>query len=208
MSAKRTAEVASMIRSAADRLTACQEADGGKDVAEIAEYLKGFADSLEDEAAATLVKTVSRIALSRPSSFLAGSVMAGLAIEQQAGETPGVNHGVNHGVDHGGDSGSAFLEQALALFRDSLEGKTQGEIADAGEHPLPLALAAVSIAWLLARPAGEEARGQSPEEDEKAATQAKTRPEASRDAAAVAPGGLGYLMTLSDSEEEEIDWGS
>lgn len=201
MSAKRTAEVASMIRSAADRLTASPEAAGSQDVAEIAEYLKGFADSLEDEAAATLVKTVSRIALSRPSSFLAGSVMAGLAIEQHAGEAAG--------VDHGSDSGAAFLEQALALFRDSLEGKTQGEIADAGQHPLPLALAAVSIAWLLARPAGEEARGQPQEAGEDVAAQAtKPHPEANRDAAAVAPGGLGYLMTLSDSEEEEIDWGS
>lgn len=195
----RTAEVASMIRSAADRLTASTEAAGSKDLAEIAEYLRGFADSLEDEAAATLVKTVGRIALSRPSSFLAGSVMAGLAIEQQSTEVAG--------ADHASDGGAAFLEQALALFRDSLEGKTQGEIADAGQHPLPLALAAVSVAWLLARPAGEEARTQPPEAGQEAAAPGQPRPNTQRDAA-VAPGGLGYLMTLSDSEEEQIEWGS
>lgn len=198
MNSERTAEVASMIRSAADRLTASKDA-ADKDVVEIANYLRGFADSLEDEAAAALVDAVGRIALARPSSLLAGSVMAGLAIEQQAGE--------GTGPAHGSDDGAAFLEQALALFRDSLEGKTHGEIADAGQHPLPLALAAVSIAWLLARQVGEEARPQPPAAEEEAGAHAKPRPEPHRDAA-VAPGGLGYLMTLSDSEEEQIEWGS
>lgn len=197
MNSERTAEVASVIRNAADRLTASHGTGEAEAVDQIARCLRDFADSLEDEAANTLVDAVGRIARAKPSTFLAGSVMAGLALEQAGA-----------GDDHAPapDDGAGFLEEALSLFRDSLEGKAHGEIGETGQHPLPLALAAVSIAWLLARQAGEEAGGQPPPAEGTAAG-AQPRAQPHREAA-VAPGGLGYLMTLSDEEEENIEWGS
>src|SRR5690606_24665982 len=113
--------------------------------------------------------------------------------------------------------GAGFAEQALNLLRNSLEGEVEGEIAEAGRHPPPLALAAVSIAWLLAQPetpeeSADTAGPAGPDKDAAHTATPSGEPAVSQDpvhpAPAVAPGGLGYLMTLSHEEEEQIEWGS
>lgn len=202
----RTAQVAGVIRSAADRLTSSGSGVEPEALAQIAAGLRGFADTLEEDTANVLVEAVGKIARANPSNFLAGSVMAGLALEQVE---PGSPEGAAP------RPGAGFVEQALNLLRNSLEGQAESDIAGAGRHPLPLALAAVSIAWLLAQPEPIEEQQAEPvgsDGDSAFPGPPPAVPAGPQDPVhphpAVAPGGLGYLMTLSHEEEEQIEWGS
>lgn len=181
-----TEDVAYMIREAADRLES-SHAGNEQALTGVARGLRRLAETLRDESASELMAQVERIASEGPSTLITGSVIAGFAVEE--------------GIGPQGAAPATELPAAASLLSDIAASLAATSDDTADVHPVPLVLAAASIAWLLAQPRiGQAADG---------GMRLPPRPEHHLPASsAVAPGGLGYFMTLSREEGEEIDWGS